>query len=82
MNRKPSCWTWVWTWTVGVCFTLSGCCTDLQRPYVDAMIRTERAIAADVKAGLYKPDRLGQKILIEAHKANVAADEALKRESK
>ena len=61
---------------------LSGCCSDLQRSYVDAMVATEKVILADIKAGYYTPDARSAEILILAGEANAKADAALKADGR
>ena len=61
---------------------LPGCCTDLQRSYVDSMESTRKAIEADVTAGLYKPDATSRETLDRWKKANADADAALKVDGK
>ena len=61
----------------------TGCTANLQRPYVESMIATEKAIRADVKAGLYKPDARSNATLDKWTDANADALAALKaQESK
>lgn len=60
----------------------TGCTSNLQRSYVDAMIRTKKAVDADVKAGLYKPDANSQRTLDAWAKANADAEAALAAEGK
>ena len=60
----------------------TGCTSNLQRSYVDSMTATEKAIRADVKAGLYKPDAASKRTLDAWTKANADADAALKAKGK
>ena len=53
-------------------FTI-GCTHNLQRPYVESMEATRKAIVADVDAGLYKPDARSDATLAEWKAANVDA---------
>jgi hypothetical protein len=59
-----------------------GCKHNLQRPYVDAMIKTELVIRDDIEAGDYKPEAGSLTVLDEWKKANANADAALKAKGK
>ena len=61
---------------------ITGCTTNLQRPYVDAMEATRLAVQADVEAGHYVLDRHSTKTLNEWKSANVDAAAALVAEEK
>jgi len=50
--------------------TLIGCCTDLQRPYAEAMERTRIAIEMDTTSGRYKTDATSRATLNAWRKAN------------
>ncbi len=67
---------------VAVLLVTSGCTANLQRPYVESMIATEKAIRADVKAGLYKPDARSNATLDKWTAANADALAALNAQEK
>lgn len=60
----------------------SGCCTDLNRDYVDAVEATRLAIEADVTAGFYKPDEKSRAMLDGFKQINEEADAVLKADGK
>ena len=61
---------------------VTGCCHNLQRPYVESMEATRVAIEVDVTAGLYKPDARSRKTLDDWKAANVDALAVLEAEDK
>ena len=59
-----------------------GCTANLQRPYVESMEETRKAIMLDVKAGDYKPDARSAKTLDAWKTANEDALTALIEQEK
>lgn len=55
----------------------SGCCTNLQGPYVTQMEETYEAILLDVKGGFYTPDDKSQATLASWAESNKKARKAL-----
>ena len=62
---------------VFVMLSVTGCCHNLQESYVDSMEATYKAVQADVKAGLYKPDATSQQTLKSWKQANDDARKVL-----
>lgn len=60
--------------------TMSGCCSNLQKPYVEAMEDTYEAILLDVEKGYYKPDEMSWDTLNAWEQANKDARAALEVE--
>jgi len=58
----------------------TGCAHNLQRSYVESMEATRKAVQADVKAGLYKPDARSAQTLADWKRANEDAFLALQRQ--
>lgn len=63
-----------------VALTLSGCCHNLQGPYVAQMEDTHAAIMLDVKAKLYTPDEAATATLEAWDRSNKQAREVLEAE--
>jgi hypothetical protein len=61
---------------------LSGCVSNLQASYVEAMEKTYNAVLMDVEAELYKPDEHSTATLNAWKKANEDARAALEVEGK
>ena len=61
---------------------ITGCRHNLQRPYVDAMIKTERVIRDDIQAGDYLPEPGSILVIDQFTKANENADKVLKAKGK
>lgn len=59
----------------------SGCCHNLQAPFVDAMDATMIAIELDVKHGLYEPDAMSSQTLLRAKSAIADAQAVLAAEA-
>lgn len=81
-KRRRGAQTWALLLALLLPATSSGCRSNLQRSYVDSMKATHKAVMADVKAGLYKPDDSSKRTLDAWAKANDDAEAALAAEGK
>lgn len=85
--KKPK-WPPVALWLMFIPFLFMGCTHNLQRPYVESMEKTRKAVEYDVRRGAYKADAATALMLRDWKTANqnaflaLVAQEKKKREKK